>query len=92
MKSKQKAEGERLSALCFWGKALPGRIPRRKAWPTAVPTGLFDLPKSTADVTRPWEDDPVGFAVVGLGMGHIRSKEITQTPGTRLVEVCRVLC
>jgi len=60
----------------------------KKAWPSAAPGGLFDTPKSTQGLTRPWDDDPVGFVVVGLGMGHIRSKEITQTPGTRLVGVC----
>ncbi len=43
---------------------------------------------SPEGVTRPWEGNPVGFAVVGLGMGHVRSKQITQTPGVRLVGVC----
>jgi UDP-N-acetyl-2-amino-2-deoxyglucuronate dehydrogenase len=60
----------------------------KRAWPTAAPGGLFDTPKSTEGVIRPWDDDPVGFVVVGLGMGHIRAKEITQTPGTRLIGVC----
>lgn len=36
---------------------------------------------------RAWEDDPVGFVVVGLGMGHNRSRQITKTPGTRLIGV-----
>ena len=63
----------------------------KKAWPKAAPGGLFDAPRSIKGVTRPWGDDPVGFVVVGLGMGHSRSKQITQTPGTRLVGVCDIV-
>ncbi len=63
----------------------------KKAWPTAAPGGLFDAPKSAGDVTRPWADDPVGFVVVGLGMGHNRSKQITQTSGNKLIGVCDIV-
>jgi len=35
-------------------------------------------------------DQPVGFLVVGLGMGHNRAREITQTPGCRLIGVCDI--
>ena len=63
----------------------------KRAWPTAAPGGLFDTPKSAEGITRPWDDDPVGFAVVGLGMGHVRAKDITQTPGTRLIGVCDLI-
>ncbi len=59
----------------------------RKAWPTAAPGGL-GKPKTIRTVSRPWDDNPVGFVVVGLGMGHVRSKDITQTSGTKLVGVC----
>lgn len=63
----------------------------KKAWPTAAPGGLFGQPKSTKKVVRPWADEPVGFVVVGLGMGHGRSKEIAQTSGTKLVGVCDIV-
>ena len=59
----------------------------RKAWPSAAPGSLFAPPKPATEVVRPWKDNPVGFAVVGLGMGHNRARDITNTPGTRLVGV-----
>ncbi|NLF19767.1 MAG: Gfo/Idh/MocA family oxidoreductase [Lentisphaerae bacterium] len=58
----------------------------RAAWPSAAP-GTAPRPKAPA-VRRPWHDEPVGFAVVGLGMGHNRAKDIHTTSGTRLVGVC----
>jgi predicted dehydrogenase/sugar phosphate isomerase/epimerase len=61
----------------------------KKVWPSAAPGGLFSGSlKITADLDRPWSDDPVGFAVVGLGMGHSRAKTVHETPGARLVGVC----
>lgn len=33
-------------------------------------------------------NSPIGFGVVGLGMGHHRAKVITQTEGARLAAVC----
>jgi predicted dehydrogenase/sugar phosphate isomerase/epimerase len=63
----------------------------KKAWPTAAPGGLFEAPRSAEGLVRPWAEDPVRFVVVGLGMGHVRSKEITETPGTRLVGVCDLI-
>jgi predicted dehydrogenase len=61
----------------------------QKAWPTAAPGGLFDTSAGQAEaVVRPWADDPVRFVVVGLGMGHSRSKLIQSTSGTELVGVC----
>jgi len=62
----------------------------QKAWPTAAPGGLFDQPKSPAGVVRAWADEPVGFVVVGLGMGHGRSRHVVETSGCRLVGVCDV--
>ncbi|MBN2452051.1 MAG: TIM barrel protein [Lentisphaeria bacterium] len=59
----------------------------RKAWPSAAP-GTLASGKATPRAVRPWAEDPVGFAVVGLGMGHNRSKLISQTSGARLVGVC----
>jgi len=63
----------------------------QKAWPTAAPGGLFDTAATTEGITRPWQDDPVRFVVVGLGMGHSRSKMIQKTPGTKLVGVCDIV-
>ena len=60
----------------------------QKAWPTAAPGGLFDTFKPSREINRSWEDNPVGFVVVGLGMGHVRSKEIVETPGVKLIGVC----
>jgi len=61
-----------------------------KAWPTAAPGGLFQESRSAEGVTRPWQDEPVRFVVVGLGMGHSRAKTVAQTPGTELVGVCDI--
>ena len=58
------------------------------AWPSAAPGSNVAKSKSAADVTRPWQDDPVRFAVIGLGMGHGRAKMICDTPGTELIGVC----
>jgi len=63
----------------------------RKAWPTAAPGGLFQAAQAREDVVRDWADDPVRFVVVGLGMGHGRSKQVTQTSGARLVGVCDIV-
>ncbi len=60
----------------------------KRAWPSAAPGGLFSAPQRATEVIRPWHDDPVGFAVIGLGMGHNRAKEVLETSGTRLVGVC----
>jgi UDP-N-acetyl-2-amino-2-deoxyglucuronate dehydrogenase len=59
----------------------------QRAWPSAAP-GTLSAPKRTVEVARAWADDPVGFLVVGLGMGHNRAREVVETPGTRLVAVC----
>jgi len=63
----------------------------KKSWPTAAPGGLFDSgSKAARSVQRPWENDPVRFVVVGLGMGHNRAKLIKETPGVELVGVCDI--
>lgn len=59
----------------------------QRAWPTAAPGGVTAR-KSGHGLQRPWHDDPVRFAVVGLGMGFNRARQITETSGTRLVGVC----
>ncbi len=62
----------------------------KKAWPTAAPGDIYGAarPSVKREVHRPYEADPVGFVVVGLGMGSVRSKDVTETPGARLVGVC----
>ena len=61
----------------------------QRAWPTAAQGGVTAR-KSGRGLQRPWHDDPVGFAVVGMGMGYNRAREITETSGTRLVGVCEL--
>ncbi|MFN2229690.1 MAG: sugar phosphate isomerase/epimerase family protein, partial [Anaerolineae bacterium] len=56
----------------------------QRAWPSAAP-GTLSVPKPARKVSRAWAGDPVGFLVVGLGMGHNRAREVAETPGTRLV-------
>lgn len=63
----------------------------QRAWPSAAPGAVGLVAGTTVEsVTRPWADDPVGFLVVGLGMGHGRSKEIVETSGCRLIGVTDV--
>ena len=59
----------------------------QKAWPAAAQGGVVAR-KSGRGLQRPWHDDPVGFAIIGLGMGFNRAREITETSGTRLIGVC----
>jgi predicted dehydrogenase len=61
----------------------------KQAWPSAAPGGLYAEAKPEP-VARPWHDDPVGFVVVGLGMGHNRAKTVKETSGARLVGVCDI--
>lgn len=61
----------------------------RHNWPTAAPQNIYDAAKpGPRKVSRPYEDDPVRYVVVGLGMGHKRSREVVNTPGARLLGVC----
>ena len=57
----------------------------KRAWPSAAPSTPGETGPDFAAVTRDYE--PVGFVVVGLGMGHARAKDITQTSGAHLVGV-----
>ena len=60
----------------------------QRAWPAASSRGFSDAHRRAREAGREYADDPVGFVVVGLGMGHARAREIIQTPGTKLVGVC----
>jgi len=57
----------------------------KRAWPSAAPGMAKEAGPDFDSVVRDYE--PVGFVVVGLGMGHARAKWITQTSGTHLVGV-----
>ena len=59
----------------------------QRAWPTAAQGGVVAR-RSGKGLKRPWHDDPVGFAVIGLGMGFNRARQLTETSGTRLIGVC----
>ena len=59
----------------------------RRAWPSAAPGFLSAEPKAPR-VLRAWDDKPVGFVVVGLGMGHHRAGNVHEASGCRLVGVC----
>ena len=61
----------------------------RTAWPTAEPGTPTPVHKAVS-VARGWAADPVRFAVIGLGMGHNRAKQVNQTVGAQLVGVCDV--
>ncbi len=60
----------------------------RRAWPAAAPGGVDAEPARYAGIQRDWQDRPVAFGVIGLGMGHNRSRQIAETPGNRLAVVC----
>ena len=63
----------------------------RQAWPAGTPGNAEKRNSAAAKPpTRPWHDDPVGFAVVGLGLGHVVAQRIANTSGTRLVGVCYI--
>lgn len=57
----------------------------KRCWPSAAPGEAVSPLKEHRAVVRDY--DPVGFVVVGLGMGKNRSRLLQKTPGTRLVGV-----
>ncbi|MFG0250485.1 MAG: Gfo/Idh/MocA family oxidoreductase [Phycisphaeraceae bacterium JB051] len=61
----------------------------QKNWPSVAPGDIREAAKPMNNqIKRDWESDPVGFVVVGLGMGRNRAKTIAKTPGCKLVGVC----
>lgn len=60
----------------------------RKAWPSAAAGAQQEASCVGTDIVRDYAGNPVGFGVVGLGMGHNRAGEMTKTSGVRLVMVC----
>lgn len=57
----------------------------RRAWPAAAPQSRGRA--KAEKIAREWEGNPVGFLVVGLGMGHENAKKVSGTPGCKLVAV-----
>ncbi len=56
----------------------------KSAWPPAARTMKG---RPLRSIQRAWHDKPVGFAVVGLGMGHENCKKVVAASGCRLVGV-----
>jgi predicted dehydrogenase/sugar phosphate isomerase/epimerase len=59
----------------------------RQVWPAGVPSSVREGLKKFQDFIRPYRDDPVRFVVVGLGMGSLRAKQLTETSGCMLYGV-----
>ncbi|MEN6314820.1 MAG: Gfo/Idh/MocA family oxidoreductase [Clostridiaceae bacterium] len=62
----------------------------RKVWPSAAPADLHSALEVKKAFKRPYEDDPVRMTVVGLGMGKLRVRQITETSGIKLMGVCDI--
>jgi predicted dehydrogenase/sugar phosphate isomerase/epimerase len=62
----------------------------RRAWPTDTPSDIEAAAagRRAVRIERPWSAHPVGFGVIGLGMGANRAARIVETDGCRLVGVC----
>lgn len=56
----------------------------KRAWPPAASTAKG---RPVTAIKREWHDNPVGFMVVGLGMGHENSKKVRAASGCKLVAV-----
>jgi predicted dehydrogenase/sugar phosphate isomerase/epimerase len=59
----------------------------RQVWPAGAPSSVREGLKRPPDFVRPYRDDPVRFVVVGLGMGSLRAKQLTETSGCLLYGV-----
>ncbi len=62
----------------------------KKQWPASAPADLRTALEVKQKFERPYEDNPVNFVVVGLGMGKNRCRQIEETNGTNLYGVCDV--
>mgnify|MGYP000548419404 CR=1 FL=1 len=60
----------------------------KRAWP---PAAGYAKGRTGAVVKRAWHDRPVGFAVVGLGMGHENAKTVVTNSGCRLIGVAELV-
>lgn len=62
-----------------------------KNWPAAAPGDIREAAKPICiNIKRDWEDNPVGFVIVGMGMGRNRARSLVKTPGCKLIGVCDI--
>ncbi len=61
------------------------------ALPTNAPGTLEDAVSERVIFRRSYEDNPVRFVVIGMGMGKGRARQLTQTPGCKLVGVVDIV-
>ncbi|MBQ7338376.1 MAG: Gfo/Idh/MocA family oxidoreductase [Clostridia bacterium] len=59
-----------------------------KVMPQSAPSDMATALTVKEYFPRPYHDDPVRMAVVGLGMGKNRCAQLTETDGIKLVAVC----
>lgn len=62
----------------------------KKVWPQSAPGDMLSALTPKIDIERPYQDNPVTYVVVGLGMGKNRCKQISETNGLKLVGVCDI--
>ena len=63
----------------------------KKVWPSAAAADVRTAVTPRASgFSRPYENDPVRFVVVGLGMGKNRCRQIVETNGCELIGVCDI--
>lgn len=60
----------------------------KKVWPESAPSDIATALSVRQFFKRPYSDDPVKMAVVGLGMGKNRCVQLTETDGIKLSAVC----
>lgn len=60
----------------------------KKVWPASAPADMKTALAVKQYFDRPYRDNPVSMAVIGLGMGKNRCKQITETCGIKLAAVC----
>lgn len=61
-----------------------------RVWPASAPGDLRSALSPTAVFDRPYRDNPVRMAVIGLGMGKNRCTQIRNTCGIELAAVCDI--
>ena len=80
--SSLKGQGVKVSKRCY--------DYLKKVWPASAPGDLTSALKPKLSFNRPYNDNPVRYVVVGLGMGKNRCKQISETNGIELAGVCDI--
>ena len=62
----------------------------KKVWPESAPGDMREALSATNSFERPYKDNPVKMAVVGLGKGKNRCTEIEKISGIEIVAVCDI--